>query len=142
MKNQGYIRWEKDYSVGNPLIDRQHKEILNLVSFILMHDSEDQNANTKLFNSIRSKFLDQLREHFATEEAIMQAGAYEEYQAHKNEHDNLVSLISEQFSGIETGKMQLDLTDMGEFVREWVIKHVSTFDKKAEGCFSKAAEPA
>lgn len=116
------FKWNKKYSVGNDLIDSQHKDLFTLVGNI--SDSEDvdeiSDAVTELYKYTRV--------HFSTEEAEMQRYEFPQYYQHADLHDNLVSeLIKVSSNPIsDSGTIK----EFQEFLHEWLVDHIMDEDQK------------
>lgn len=82
------IEWKPEYSVGDPTIDHEHRELVDLVNTaaaaILERrpDTDIDRAFGDLFRAISA--------HFALEEEQMRRADYDELGAHKSDHERLL----------------------------------------------------
>ncbi len=86
------IKWKPEYSVGDPGIDAEHRELVDLVNTaaaaLLAHQPDDD---------IQSAFGDLLRAitaHFALEERQMRETRYDQLQPHKDDHERLLDVAA------------------------------------------------
>jgi hemerythrin-like metal-binding protein len=70
--------------------------------------------------------------HFALEERLMRNADYEEYEAHKNEHEDLLDQIRCMMDAITTDP-ELALDMLSEKLSNWFSGHFATFDARLHG---------
>jgi len=82
------IEWKPEYSVGDPTIDHEHRELVDLVNTAAAAilecrpDTDIDRAFGDLFRAISA--------HFALEEEQMRRADYDELGAHKSDHERLL----------------------------------------------------
>jgi hemerythrin len=63
---------------------------------------------------------------------MMKRGQYEEYQAHKNDHEELLDqirgLMDDYFADAEAGALRLE-----QSLSDWFAGHFATFDARLHG---------
>ena len=67
--------------------------------------------------------------HFAAEERHMQSTQYPEYNVHKLQHDKFVKRLETILERKRSGEQVLS-TETISTLKEWVVTHVQTVDKK------------
>lgn len=116
------FKWNKKYSVGNHLIDSQHKDLFVLVGNI--SDSEDldeiSDAVTELYKYTRV--------HFSTEEAEMKKYDFPQYYQHADLHDSLVSELIKVTSNPISNTVAIK--EFQNFLHEWLVDHIMGEDQK------------
>jgi hemerythrin-like metal-binding protein len=130
------VHWNSGYSMGNETLDRQHQNILaqcNAMADCLV--SEDPHADQK-FNDILTALLEQAREHFITEEALLIQCNYptiDEHQNERDEFDYLTSdiIIAENFEAVE---LQRSLA-------LWWVGHIVGSGKNYRDCLGSFRSP-
>jgi hemerythrin len=137
MQKTEYIVWRPEFSVGVEEIDNQHKELLNLVNDSINHSTGNAESERNFFDTIIRIGVNYLQNHFSTEEQIMVKTAYQNYDAHKKEHDDMIKTVSDMIDDIESGKTPLNLLRFSLFLRDWFLNHIPTFDKPTEECFKR-----
>ena len=117
------ILWKPFYSVGDPSLDAQHKQILAMVSelYAAMERGEDC--------AVLEKILDRLCEyantHFKYEEQIMQEHGYPHFAEHKALHDRL----RKRTTDLRANLSLLTAPDLLRFLKQWWIGHIQGKDK-------------
>jgi hemerythrin len=116
------LNWKPEFSVGVESVDHEHEQMINLINEIY-----DEMKGRKDFDSIEQFLGDvhfAISAHFALEEKHMREAAYPEYEAHKEEHEELLDQIRDLMEGFKL--LQDRLSD-------WFEQHFSTFDARLHG---------
>jgi hemerythrin len=121
------LQWKTTYALGIPSVDHEHRELITMINKVYEHmeDASDPVAVESCLEDIYAS----IASHFALEERHMREADYEEYDAHKDEHENLLDQFLEMLdefvvdpqSGRET--LQKSLAD-------WFGRHFATFDAR------------
>jgi hemerythrin len=124
MKN--ITAWKKNYEVGNPEIDAQHKTFLKIIE--KLHNAYEK----QLDDEIQLGYIMELHKyaayHFISEENFMLIHKYPGYEEHKILHEDL---LKELIDNITTYKIKyIDVEGLINFSLNWFIKHTTTIDKK------------
>lgn len=113
--------WSDLYSVGNKIVDNQHKRLFELGNLL----SKDMNA--KEIKHIIMELYKYTRVHFTDEEEIMANAEFPELSNHKVYHENLISDLNKvsekKFDNAET------ILEFKEFLFDWLIDHILYKDK-------------
>jgi hemerythrin len=123
------VEWKDEYSVGNQRIDEQHKGLLDFTNELYASCQRGGIIEQISFMRVVQEAVDYTRDHFATEEKLMQQVNYPEYDAHKKEHDAFVAEVMlqvKQLDNITTLKAEPFVI----FLKDWVLNHIATSDKK------------
>jgi hemerythrin len=83
----GLVRWGDDLSVGNPVIDAQHRAIFNLVGEI--DELWRSGASVTQLRGIADKTSRILETHFRCEERMLAKAGYPALAEHAREHDEI-----------------------------------------------------
>ena len=122
-----YLEWKPEYSVGVPAIDEEHREMIELIN--TTYEKLESNANAEDIENFLGDIYAGISAHFALEERIMQNAQYKEYQAHKEDHEDLLdqihSMMDELVSDPEKGTQSLKLK-----LSNWFSGHFATFDAR------------
>ena len=122
-----YLEWKPEYSVGVAAIDKEHREMIELIN--TTYEKLESNADAEEIERFLGEIYAGIAAHFALEERIMQNAQYREYQAHKEDHEDLLDqihgmmdeLVSDPAQG--TRKLKQNLGD-------WFGRHFATFDAR------------
>ena len=123
------VEWDSKYSVGIPLIDEQHQGLVAMANDLFSACLQGDEAARAYFRKTLSKVVDYVKNHFATEEAIMVKIKYPEYPAHKKQHEDFIKEVLSEVMSFEEGKKFIPNT-FARFLRDWTLTHIAVTDKK------------
>jgi hemerythrin len=123
------INWSDEYSVGNSIIDEQHKGLIRLTDELYEACRQGGGAEKSSFIKALHGSVDYVRTHFSTEEKIMKEVNYPDYEAHKKEHEDFIAEVLRQAKNYETNKPFVPASFV-KFLLEWVVNHIAGSDKK------------
>jgi hemerythrin len=132
MSGEKFVEWDDRYSVGIPLIDDQHKHLIELTNGLYaccIGRGEDVQACFR--DAIRGA-VDYVKYHFAAEEKILENVKYPGIAAHKKEHESFVVKILAEVKDFEEGKKFVPNIFV-RFLRDWILAHIAVEDKKYAG---------
>lgn len=114
------VNWGPFLSVGNATLDAQHQQLLAACNELanLCADGGNDIADPQ-FMAVYERLMTQAREHFAAEEALLQAGAYPEVEGYRFETEEYQYLASE----IATAE-NFDKIELQRFLSLWWTGHV------------------
>jgi hemerythrin len=135
-----YIVWLPEYSIGVAEIDYQHKELLNLMNYIINHCTGNKREEMEFFDKTIDGAIENLARHFSTEEKIMEKTNYPKYNEHKKEHDKLTEELTGMIEGIKNGTIELKLAEIISFLKKWMLNHIPQYDREAKEYFLKGYE--
>jgi len=121
------LTWNDSYSVKVKQLDDQHKKLIDLIN--QLYDAMKVGKGSEVIGPVLKSLITYTQTHFSTEEQLMKLHGYPDYDAHKNEHNQLVAQVSDIKKGMDAGKMPLTQNVMN-FLRDWLIKHIQGDDKK------------
>lgn len=89
------IRWDSKFTLGIPLIDEQHKHLVELCNklyteVLAIRLKYENDKNTQWQNALAGTLkecVNYVTTHFSNEEKIMKVVGYERFSEHKNRHD-------------------------------------------------------
>ena len=83
----GYIGWKKFYTVNNPMLDAEHKQVIENINelYVSMNGPMDSAAKKQVLE----RLVQYTQTHFDHEEKIMQEVGYPDAAAHKALHDEM-----------------------------------------------------
>ncbi len=120
-------QWDEKYSLNNPKIDEQHKELFRLSAMV---DLLNEKTTKKEIRELLNTFFDYMKEHFNDEEAYMKSINYPLLSKHKKLHqkiiDDFVDLIKKNSSLNELK------AEMKKATKKWLIEHILENDLKIE----------
>jgi hemerythrin len=121
------ISWNKSFETGHPIVDGQHKNLFSLVNNL---HSAIQDGNKKLILVEPMERLAYYVDiHFKTEEALMLASGYPNFESHKQVHDQLKDQAFKLIKLFSIGKVDLTAT-ISKFLSDWLTEHIMEIDIK------------
>lgn len=118
------IEWKAEYNVGIPLIDKQHKQLVNVINRL-----GDQGSG-----GMMSYVMDELdayvKEHFRAEEDLMRKADYPDFAAHKDEHrgfEEWLAAVRQSFN-IGGASSHMLASSVNDFLRGWLVNHILKSD--------------
>lgn len=131
------IQWSNDFLVGNPTIDRQHKELFRAFSELVDACRLGQ-GKAKV-----EELLDFLEVyvifHFDAEDKLMEQSKYPGLEAHRQAHAGFIEQLKELKAMFKSDGASMELLiTTNETVLRWLIEHIRKTDT-ALGAFLKTA---
>lgn len=129
-----FYKWNERFKIGIESIDNQHKKLFEMI------DNYYQSFKAGKSKEGLAKLLEDLTDytkfHFAFEEKYFKKYNYAGTEAHTKEHKGFISEIEELKNRVKTHKMVLPV-EVGNFLGEWLVEHISGSDKKYLDLFKK-----
>lgn len=121
-------RWQASYSVGNWMLDNQHKVLLELCdkTIELMPEDVDEPLSYR-FQYAQEDLLVCIDEHFNTEERLLKSCSKSLYEKHHEEHSHFRKSLSEKLQDVAMSRISRD--DFRLFITEWWTHHILQSDK-------------
>lgn len=121
-----YIKWKEEYSVGNKMIDLQHKELFAMTNnfYNSIRKGANKEGMLKIINDLNSYVLF----HFAEEEAMMKASNYAGIEEHCKEHQKFIEKVSDIKQRFSEGRLVMSL-EITSFIKEWISDHILNTDR-------------
>ena len=124
------MQWKTEYSVGVESMDDEHREMIDLINEI--YDRLESDPDADQVEECLGDIFSTISMHFALEERLMRKNNYEEYQAHKADHEDLLDqirdLMDDFAADTASGAVKLE-----QGLSAWFAGHFSTFDARLHG---------
>ncbi len=121
------IEWDESYSVGVGELDDQHKVLFRMIDKLL--EVPDARTGSKIITDVLSEMRAYTSYHFESEEKYMSECAYPDLEGHVRQHEYFCKKVDELLSNI-TGQQDVLLSDMTNFLYNWLSNHILGSDKK------------
>ena len=124
------LTWKPEYSVGIESVDSEHREMIELINAV--YDAIEDKKNPQSIEHFLGEVHATISAHFALEERVMRNANYGEFEAHKEDHEELLDeirdLMDRFFDAPEQGLQLLQ-----ENLSGWFAGHFPTFDARLHG---------
>lgn len=124
------LSWKSEYSVGIESVDHEHQEMIGMINELYkeLQGRKDADSIEQFLGDIHMT----IAAHFALEERVMRQSGYDEYEAHKDDHEELLDQIRDLMDIYSTDPDKgLDLLQAR--LSDWFAIHFSTFDARLHG---------
>jgi hemerythrin len=129
------ITWGPALAVGVKEIDDQHKKLIDLVN--QLNDAMHAGQGKDKLGPVLAELVRYTVYHFGTEERLMAQHSYEFSAGHKAEHKKLVEDVGTFKAKFDAGNAMIS-TEIMNFLRDWLSKHIMQTDKKFGQALNKA----
>jgi hemerythrin-like metal-binding protein len=85
------LAWRPEYSVGDPAVDHEHQELIDLVNQTA--DAIEAGEGADRIDRSFGDLLRSVSSHFALEERQMREAAYDRLTEHKADHERLIDAL-------------------------------------------------
>ena len=127
-----YLQWNEQFSVGVDSVDYEHQTLIDMLNLIFAELDDRRNVD-----AIKRTMADvhlEISAHFALEERIMRQAGYDEFEAHKNDHEELLDQIRTMMEAIENDpETAMDLLSVE--LSDWFSVHFASFDARLHQVF-------
>ncbi|MBA4356182.1 MAG: hemerythrin family protein [Humidesulfovibrio sp.] len=121
-----FFEWDDTLTLGDPVIDRQHKRLVDLINKISeCSDSPDRDA--QIMHCLTSMYL-YAKEHFFDEEGFMTRLSYPDRARHAELHQEFVQKTNDLTDACLTDSMLYP--DLLEFLVSWLRGHITVEDAR------------
>jgi hemerythrin len=121
------IEWKASFTVGVPDVDYEHQQLIELINDL--HRAISGGPTNAEVTAFLGQILAQIESHFALEERFMRERGYDEFPAHKSEHDDLLEELRDLMEAYDSGETP-DLDQLGERLSLWFSTHFRTHDAR------------
>jgi hemerythrin len=121
------IDWSEQLSVGVLEMDVQHKRLIELIN--RLYDAMSRGEGGSVLKTIVNELVTYTKVHFGAEERLMASRQYPQLSAHRQLHERFTAQVVEMNEKIVAGKM-LTAVSVGNFLRDWLVTHIQSEDKK------------
>jgi len=123
------IEWSSEFEIGNPAVDREHRELVERINRLPAVLDAEPGASTR---ALLEDLYAGIAAHFALEERIMRESGYDEYREHKADHDRLLDDLRNLMDDWAAG-MWVDREAFAARIATWFSAHFRTRDARLHG---------
>jgi hemerythrin-like metal-binding protein len=121
-----FFEWRDSLTVGIPLIDDDHKLLIDLIN--QLHESVYLHEEHATLGTILNALLEYTEYHFLREETVMEVCGYPDLSAHRAEHDALTARVREIEIRYRTDKGADLGSETLRFLKYWLNGHIHGSD--------------
>jgi hemerythrin len=122
------IEWRREFETGVAEVDHEHKELVELLNEL--HAKLGAGASQEEVSAFLGEVFAKISAHFALEETVMRKHQYDEYLAHKSDHEKLLDDLRDIMDNVEAGEFLDYEVALGHAVRDWFVNHFKTRDAR------------
>ena len=135
-KSGNIVIWGENYATGIPLIDDQHRELVNLTNNLYRACLTGTAAVDTAFKEAMSRMVVYVRFHFTAELELLKKLDYPKFDEHKLQHDTLIRDILAAANEYKLGKLFIP-HQFARTLRDWVFGHIAIYDKQYASYFNE-----
>ncbi len=121
------LTWRKNKSVGVKVLDAQHRGMMRILNEL--HAAAMKGRVGEVAGPLLSQVSCTAREHFSTEEELMEQTRYPGLVEHRAKHQALLAKAAEFLARHDQGDVT-SYVQLLYFVRDWFRDHLRHEDKK------------
>lgn len=122
------FNWSSDYSVGNQILDGQHKILFNLCAEALNLLKDEDIYSSKAFQCLMDEICEKAKQHFDTEERLLDEYNFPDYRSHREEHYDFLTKLAELI--LDHSEKKLDRESLIQYLHSWFVDHIVNQDMK------------
>lgn len=111
-------------------MDDEHREMIDLINGT--YEQMESDSNPLKVEECLGEIFNLISMHFALEERIMKNSNYDEYRAHKDDHEELLDQIRDLMDDFESNP-ESGAENLKQGLSDWFAGHFSTFDARLHG---------
>jgi hemerythrin len=132
------MTWTAALSVGHPEMDRQHKNLMDLVNDL--HDRMLSGQANAALADVLDRLVQYTQSHFAAEERLLARAGYPGLASQRAEHQALTQQVVKFRDECRNGRVALSV-HVSRFLKDWLQTHIVGEDKKYTAYVSAQAKP-
>ena len=122
------IEWRSEFETGLAAVDHEHKELVDLINGL--HAQLENTSDRETIRGFLGEVFARISAHFALEESVMRKHDYDDYAAHKAEHEHLLDEIRDIMDDFDDGVFADYRSALSTAVRDWFVDHFKTRDAR------------
>ena len=122
------IEWKDEFEIGIPSVDYEHRGMIHMIN--RLHGKLAENADRDTIADFLGEIHSLISAHFALEEKEMLEMAYDEFEAHKEDHEDLLDQIRDMMDELEQDQGGDVTKELGGRLNHWFTEHFRTSDAR------------
>jgi len=133
------ITWSGDFLIGIEEIDYEHRCLIEDIN--TLHRELRAHVDMDRIEDTLGGIHARMQAHFALEEHVMVSRGYPHYPEHKAEHERLLDEYTERMTKFERAPNPGDQEAIEAMLRQWIVDHILTSDKKMSLMVTRGKQP-
>lgn len=121
------IEWKESFSVGVAAVDAEHRDLIELINDL--HSLIGDGGDAEEVVAALGQIFAQISGHFALEERYMRDTKYDEFAAHKGDHESLLDQLRDIMDRVEDDG-SFDESRLSAELEQWFTVHFKTHDAR------------
>jgi hemerythrin-like metal-binding protein len=121
------VEWNESFSVGNALLDGDHRILITLINQLL--DATDTGQSREVVGSIVNVLAEYVEQHFRREESMFLRGGFPDAKAHIGLHHELEARVGDARDRWLAGEREALREDVLALLKKWLTDHILVADK-------------
>ncbi len=122
------IEWRAEFETGIADVDHEHQEMVELIN--QLHGELEGGAGADTVSGFLGEVFAKISAHFALEESVMRKYQYDEYEAHKQDHEKLLDDIRDIMDDFSDGQYDSYGQRLADVVHDWFVDHFKNKDAR------------
>ena len=121
------IEWQEHFNVGNAAVDAEHRGLIDLINAV--HADLSAAGEKGSILDFLGEIYTHIAAHFALEEKLMRDRRYDQYQAHKDDHERLLDEIRDIMDDYEDAELFSE-AELARRLSHWFVGHFKNMDAR------------
>lgn len=122
-----FMDWEARFELGVARMDEEHKGLIAAMNDV--HDLDAKGADKARIDAAIARLATLTQQHFADEEAHMEAIGFPDLRAHRILHKDLLDKFTKHYDAFRAGTGKVDRA-LFDFLAFWLRSHIVGIDRK------------
>ncbi len=129
------IEWRREFETGIGEVDHEHKELVELIN--ALYREIGAAASHARIGAFLAEVFARISAHFALEEAVMRRHRYDDYAAHKADHEKLLDDLRDIMDAHDVGDYVDYAAGLERAVGNWFVAHFKLRDARLHRILGK-----
>lgn len=134
-----FVTWEEGLATGIEVIDNDHRKLLTLLNNL--QSAVYYPTGEAFERQALNELVEYTKYHFEREEALMQEASYQDFEAHKKQHEEMVAKVGEFLAAYDRNR-EGTIEDLTKFLKHWLVNHIAGTDQKYVPAMQAFRRPA
>lgn len=122
-----FIKWKKSYETGNPIIDQQHRGLVDIINEL--YDAIKYHGDIDHAYITYNELLKYTKIHFLREESLLKNSNYKELEKHLEQHKHLTDQVHKLEHEFANNRKEICVETI-LFLKSWLTDHIVGEDLK------------